>query len=93
MRQILCAPRRGDTRAALAFDLYVAGCGKGSAAMAASLGGIDALVFTGGVGEHAYEVRHAACAHLAWIGLALDDAVNAAATPDAVISTGDSGVR
>ena len=53
--------------------------------------GIDALVFTGGVGEHTAEVRAAACDAFAWIGLALDDAVNASATPDAVISTGIPG--
>jgi acetate kinase len=93
MRQIVAACAAGDTRAELAFELYVARLREGIAAMAASLGGIDALVFTGGVGEHAHEVRHAACARLAWIGLALDDAVNAVATPDAVISTGDSRVR
>ena len=93
MREILAARAAGDTRAALAFDLYVERLREGIGAMAAALAGIDALVFTGGVGEHTPEVRAAACDAFAWIGLTLDEAVNATATPDAVISTADSGVR
>jgi acetate kinase len=92
MREILAARAAGDTRAALAFDLYVERLREGIGAMAAALAGIDALVFTGGVGEHTPEVRASACDAFAWIGLTLDEAVNATATPDAVISTGDSGV-
>jgi acetate kinase len=93
MRLILAARAAGDARAALAFDLYVERLREGIGAMAAALAGIDALVFTGGVGEHAAEVRTAACAGFDWIGLALDDAANAAAAPDAVISTPDAAVR
>src|SRR5687767_680345 len=93
MREILAARDAGDTRAALAFDLYVERLREGVGAMAAALGGVDALVFTGGVGEHTAEVRTAACNAFAWAGLTLDDAVNAHATPDAVISTPDSGIR
>lgn len=61
--------------------------------MAAALGGLDALVFTGGVGEHAAAVRAGACDALVWIGLTLDDAVNATAAPDAVVSSPDSAIR
>ena len=61
--------------------------------MAASLGGIDALVFTGGVGEHAAEVRAAACAGFAWIGLSLDDGANASPTPDVGIARQNPQVR
>ena len=92
MREILAARAAGDQRAALAFDLYAERLREGIGAMAVALGGLDALVFTGGVGEHTPEVRAAACDALAWIGLTLDQAVNATTTPDAVISTGDSGV-
>jgi acetate kinase len=93
MRQILAARNAGDTRAALAFDLYVERLREGIGAMAAALAGIDALVFTGGVGEHAPEVRAAVCHAFAWIGLTLDDAENSSATPDAEISSQDSAVR
>ena len=93
MRQILAARAAGDSRAALAFDLYVERLREGIGAMVAALAGIDALIFTGGVGEHTAEVRAAACDAFTWAGLTLDDAVNANATPDAVISTPDSGIR
>jgi acetate kinase len=92
MREILAARARGDALARLAFDLYVARLREGIGAMGAALGGLDAVVFTGGVGEHAHEVRTAACDAFAWIGLTLDEDVNAIATPDTVISTEDSGV-
>ena len=84
---------RDDARALLAFDLYVARLREGIGAMAASLGGIDALIFTGGVGEHASEVRAAACARLGWIGLTLDDALNAGAAADTEITLPESPVR
>jgi acetate kinase len=93
MREILAARARGDARAALAFDLYVARLREGIAAMAASLGGIDALVFTGGVGEHASEVRVTACAAFAWIGLSLDEGANANLMPDADVAMPASRVR
>jgi acetate kinase len=93
MREILAAQATGDARALLAFDLYVARLREGIGAMAASLGGIDTLIFTGGVGEHASEVRAAACARLEWIGLALDDALNAAAAADTEITLPESPVR
>jgi acetate kinase len=93
MREILAARAQGDTRAALAFDLYVARLREGIGAMAASLGGIDALVFSGGVGERSSEVRAAACADFAWIGLSLDEGVNANRMPDAEIAMPGSRVR
>lgn len=93
MRAILAARATEHARATLAFDLYVARLREGIGAMAAALGSIDALVFTGGVGEHASEVRAAACARFAWIGLVLDDATNANAAPDTEIALPESRVR
>ncbi|MEJ7784566.1 MAG: acetate/propionate family kinase [Solirubrobacteraceae bacterium] len=78
MRELLAAAEAGDARAVLAIDVYVHRlCGQ-IAAMCAALGGLDALVFTGGVGEHASGVRARACARLGFLGVALDDARNAA---------------
>ena len=54
--------------------------------MAAEIGGCDAVVFTGGVGEHAPAVRAAAVSGLGWMGLALDEARNAAAAGDADVT-------
>jgi acetate kinase len=93
MRVILAARAAGHTRATLAFDLYIARLRQEIGAMVATLGGLDALVFTAGVGEHASEVRAAACDRFAWIGLVLDDALNAAATPDTEIALPESRVR
>jgi acetate kinase len=79
MRDVLAARRSGDERARLAFDVYVHRLARETAAMAAALGGLDALVFTGGIGEHAPEVRAAAAARLAFLGVAVDPQRNASA--------------
>ena len=60
--------------------------------MTAALGGLDVLVFTGGVGEHSAPVRSAACATLAYLGVELDEERNRQAAPDAQISTPQSQV-
>ena len=58
--------------------------------MAAALGGIDALVFTAGIGEHAAEIRARVCRDAAWLGVSLDEAANGAGGPR--ISTSRSSV-
>ena len=74
---------RDDADARLAVDVYVHRLRAAIAAMAAALGGLDALVFTGGVGEHAPRVRAEAARGLAFLGVTLDEAANADATADA----------
>src|SRR5438270_6408552 len=69
MREVLAAMNSGNDRARLAFDIYVHRLQSGIATMAASLGGLDVLIFTAGVGEHACEVRSAACAQLNFLGI------------------------
>lgn len=93
MRDILAARAAGDERTTLAFDLYVTRLREGIGAMAAHLGGIDALVFTGGVGEHTPDVRAAACGSFAWIGLEIDDVANAATSGDVDVALPESRVR
>jgi acetate kinase len=66
----------GSAPAALALDVYVHRLRAGIAAMAAALGGLDALVFTGGVGENVPFVRSEAVAGLAFLGVAVDDALD-----------------
>lgn len=66
----------GDPRAAEAIDLFVFRLTREIAAMANSLGGLDALIFTGGIGEHSARVRRETCARLAWLGVALDAPAN-----------------
>jgi acetate kinase len=61
--------------------------------MLASLGGVDALAFTAGVGEHAASVRAAACEAFAFLGMKLDSEKNARSSLDSDIATADSKVR
>jgi acetate kinase len=83
MREVLKGVDAGDERARLALDVYVHHIRQAIAAMAASLNGLDALVFTGGVGEHAPRVRAAVCEGLAFLGVELDTTENVRATGDA----------
>src|SRR5690606_12751895 len=82
-----------DDEARLALDVYVHRLRAGIAAMAATLGGLDVLAFTGGVGEHAPAIRAAAAGGLAFLGVALDEPRNAAATTDADIGASGAAVR
>jgi acetate kinase len=88
MREIL---ERDDASARLALDVFVHRLRAGIGAMAAAMDGLDALVFTGGIGEHAAPVRAAAVAGLGFLGVRLDAERNAAALRDADI--GASGAR
>lgn len=92
MREIVAARGAGDDRARLAFDLFVARLRDGIVTMAAALEGIDALLFTGGIGEHSSEVRSAVAQSLAWIGVDLSTVANERAEPDCTISADDSAV-
>jgi len=76
MREIVTGAARGSPDARLALDVYVHRLRGAIAAMAASLGGLDALVFTGGVGEHAPAVRALAADGLGFLGVALDPGRN-----------------
>ena len=74
MRELLDARRRCRE---LALDVYVHRLAGSAAAMTASLGGLDVLVFTGGVGERAAEVRRRTATRLAHLGIRVDDELNA----------------
>jgi acetate kinase len=76
LRQITEAMVRGDERAKLAFDLFVHRLRSNIGAMLASLGGVDALVFTAGIGENSAAIRAAACEAFEFLGLSLDLALN-----------------
>ena len=93
MREILTACNEGNERAKLAFAIYIHRLRSCIGAMLATLGGLDALVFAGGVGEHAATVRAAACEAFVFLGLKLDAEKNAQSPVDQDISTVDSSVR
>jgi acetate kinase len=78
MRTISEAAERGDERARLALDVFVHRLAKAIAGLAASLAGLDALVFTAGIGENSVLVRSRVLARLGFLGLAEDPAANAA---------------
>lgn len=80
MQQLL-ARRKHDARAALAVDVFCYQARKWVGAFAAALEGLDALVFTGGIGENAPEVRRDICLGLAHLGIRFDDARNTASAP------------
>ena len=76
MRDLQTAADGGDQNALLAIEVFCAAIAKVIAAYAAVLGGLDMLVFTGGIGEHSFRVRRDACRGLGFLGIALDDAGN-----------------
>jgi acetate kinase len=93
MREILAAMAAGNARARLAFDVYTHRLCREIGAMAASLGGIDALVFTAGIGENCAPLRKAACERLAFLGIKLAADANERPEPDADIAAPESRVR
>jgi acetate kinase len=93
MREVLKAKNAGNERAKLAFEMYVDRLRCGIGEMAASLGGLDVLVFTAGVGENAAEVRAETCKGLEFLGIKIDKESNNNSPRNASISTEDSAVE
>jgi acetate kinase len=75
MRELLASD---DPHAAEAVNLFVYRITHELGSLAADLGGVDALVFTGGIGEHAVDIRERVCRDARWLGLELDEQANAA---------------
>jgi acetate kinase len=93
LRDVLAARAAGDENATLAFDVFMHRLRREIGAMAASAGGLDLLVLTGGIGEHVPEVRSLAAAGASHLGAAVEESINAEATSDRDISTADARVR
>jgi acetate kinase len=93
LRDVLAGRAAGDPDCALAFDVFVHQLCREIAAMTAAVGGLDVLVMTGGVGEHAPLVRERVADRLAYLGVRLDAGRNEAASEDADISAADAAVR
>jgi acetate kinase len=90
---VRAAARAGSPSARLAIDVHAHRLRREIAALAAAMDGIDALAFTGGIGEHQPAVRAEATAGLGFLGVAIDPARNEAAAGDADISAPAAGVR
>ncbi len=93
MREILAASKRGHEQAKLALEIYIHRLRSGIGSMVAVLGGIDALVFTAGVGENSPTVRAAVCDNLAFLGVKLDPEKNVSSSTDEDISASNATVR
>jgi acetate kinase len=93
LAQIETAAAQGNERARLAFDMFAGQVRSAIGALAARLGGVDALTFTDRIGEHSASLRAAACEGLEFMGLRLDPGRNAHAQPDADVAKADSPAR
>ncbi len=97
MAVVVAGAEAGDAVASAALAVYIHRLRAAVAAMTAAMGGLDVLVFTGGVGEHAPAVRAAACDGLAFLGVRLDPAANRRArlpaSPDREIGVAAAPVR
>jgi acetate kinase len=81
-----------DPRAKLALDLYIYRIGRELGSLAAALGGLDAIVFTAGIGENAVSIRERVCRDAQWLGVELDAAANKKPDKSGLISTAHSRV-
>jgi acetate kinase len=93
MREVLAAAESGNEQAKLALAIYAHRVRQAIGALTVTMGAIDALVFTAGVGEHASQVRAAICEGLQCLGLALDAEANANCRPDADVTGAGSHGR
>jgi acetate kinase len=93
MRDVRLAAGRGDPQARLALDVHAHRRRREIAAMAAAMDGLDALVFTGGIGEHQPEARAEATAGLSFLGVAIDSGRNTTAQPDCDVSAPGAAAR
>ncbi len=93
MREIISEMKNGDKKARYAFDVFTYRVKKYIGAYAAAMGGLDAVVFTGGIGENSPDVRKASCEHLEFLGIAIDDAVNESPEKEKDISRAGAKTR
>ena len=93
VHELEAAVDAGNEQARLALTIYARRITQAVASMAVSLGGLDALVFTGGVGEHSPRVRERVCAELGFLGVRLDAEANIPLRGEGEIAAGDSTVR
>jgi acetate kinase len=92
MRDVISGLDEGDEHCQLAFDVYIHHLAGGIARMAASMGGLDALDVTGGVGENSPRVREAAVKQTTFMGLEIDNVANARPDLDSLLSPAGSAV-
>ena len=93
MREIIAEMKAGDKKATMAFDVFNYRVKKYIGAYAAAMGGVHAVIFTGGIGENSPEVRKASCEDLAFMGITVDDGRNTSKEREKLITTDGSTTR
>lgn len=94
MREIRAAAAKGDKMAILGMDMYAYRVKKYVGAYAAAMGGVDVILFTGGIGENATYLRQEICSELEYMGVEMDDKVNETVLgEEAVVSKDSSKVK
>jgi acetate kinase len=93
MREVLAEMKNGNKKAQYAFDVFCYRIRKYIGAYAAAMEGLDAVIFTGGIGENSPDVRKASCDGLSFLGITIDDAANESGDKEKSITTADSRVR
>jgi acetate kinase len=93
MREIEEAMQEGDKRSKRAFDVFTYRIKKYLGAYAAAMGGVDAFVFTGGIGENSPLVRRDVCENMNFLGIELDADKNETAKGESIISNHNSKVK
>jgi len=93
MREIIQEMKNGNPRAKLAFDVFCYRIKKYIGAYASAMGGVDAIVFTAGIGENSPDVRKKVCEGLEFLGIKIDDEKNNSPEKEKIITTEDSKVK
>ena len=92
-RDLTAAAQQGNERAALALDMFCYSVKKYIGAYAAAMGGVDAVIFTAGVGENSAEERMSIASGLEFMGIHMDPEANKVRGKETVVSTPDSPVK
>jgi len=85
--------RQGNEKARLALSVFAYSVARGISSLIPAIGGIDVLVFTGGIGEHSAPMRQRICEFLSWLGIVLDDDKNTDKEMEEIISRSDTSVK
>lgn len=92
MREVENAMEKGNAKAKIAFDMFTYRVLKYIGSYAAAMGGVDAIVFTGGIGENSVRVRKAVCEHLGFLGVDFDEQLNAEGPKERIVTRDGSRV-
>jgi acetate kinase len=93
MREVIAEMKNGDKKSQYAFDIFCYRVKKYIGAYTAAMGGLDAVVFTGGIGENSSDVRKACCEDMSVFGITIDDVTNKVQGKECAITTADSRTK